>query len=144
MLNTPKVKIIKLNNRLDFKCVGVTILIQFLSLKAHKNQQKTNKSNGKIWSPMKQRNSKFYIIIWSILEKCWIEIKDILLLSRLLIRYIFKWINERFRTLKIIQKCFSVKSLFFYSMLVVVFQCLQQFCFLLIQSVSLNCIKDWS
>lgn len=45
MLDTPKVKIIKLNNRLDFKCVGVTTLIQFLSLKAHKNQQKTNKSN---------------------------------------------------------------------------------------------------
>lgn len=45
MLDTPKVKIIKLNNRLDFKCVGVTILIQFLSLKAYKNQQKTNKSN---------------------------------------------------------------------------------------------------
>lgn len=57
MLDTPKVKMIKLNNRLDFKCVGVTILIQFLSLKAHKNQQKTNKSNGKIWSPMKQRNT---------------------------------------------------------------------------------------
>ena len=45
MLDTPKVKIIKLNNRLNFKCIGVTILIQFLSLKAHKNQQKTNKSN---------------------------------------------------------------------------------------------------
>ena len=45
MLDTPKVKIIKLNNRLNFKCIGVTILIQFLSLKARKNQQKTNKSN---------------------------------------------------------------------------------------------------
>ena len=44
MLDTPKGKIIKLNNSLDFKCGGVTILIQFLSLKAHKNQQKTNKS----------------------------------------------------------------------------------------------------
>lgn len=49
------------------------------------------------------------------MEKCWIEIKDILLLSRLLIRYIFKWINERFRTENNLEVFFSEVPVFLFN-----------------------------